>query len=207
MNGFLRRMGWVALVCALLFAMPKRAAAQGYGSISGTVTDPSGAVVPGAQVSATQVSTGLSFRTTTSGAGTFTFPGLAPSVYSVSVTAGGFRTSNESNLQLQADAALTANVTLQPGSATQTVTVNAQAAQVDLTTGTLDAVIGTSQVNNLPLNGRNAATLTAEVAGVTVAPSAQADQGNTKTFPVAFTISANGTFVGQTNYMLDGGNN
>ena len=46
-----------------------------------------------------------------------------------------------------------------------------------------------------------------EVAGVTFAPDAQADQGNTKTFPVAFTISANGTFVGQTNYMLDGGNN
>ena len=45
------------------------------------------------------------------------------------------------------------------------------------------------------------------VAGVTVAPAAQADQGNTKTFPVAFTISANGTLVGQTNYMLDGGNN
>jgi hypothetical protein len=207
MDGFLRRIGWVALACALLFAMPKRVAAQGYGSISGTVTDASGAVVPGAQVTATQVSTSLTLRTTTSGAGTFTFPGLAPSAYSLAVTAGGFQTWHESNLQLQADAALTANVTLKPGSATQTVTVNAQAAQVDLTTGTLNAVIGTSQVNNLPLNGRNAATLTAEVAGVTVAPSAQADQGNTKTFPVAFTISANGTFVGQTNYLLDGGNN
>ena len=49
--------------------------------------------------------------------------------------------------------------------------------------------------------------LTEEVAGVTFAPDAQADQGNTKTFPSAITISANGTFVGQTNYMLDGGNN
>lgn len=207
MNGFLRRMGWVVLACALLPGLAQQAAAQGYGSISGTVRDSSGAVIPGAQVTATQVSTSLTFHTTSSGAGTFTFPGLAPSVYSLSVTAGGFQTYNESNLQLQADASLTANVTLQPGSATQTVTVNAEAAQVDLTTGTLDQVIGTSQVNNLPLNGRNAATLTAEVAGVTVAPSAQADQGATKTFPVAFTISANGTFVGQTNYMLDGGNN
>jgi hypothetical protein len=207
MNGTLRRMGLVALACVLPFATPWRAAAQGYGSISGTVMDPSGAVVPGAQVMATQQSTALSFQTTTSGAGTFTFPGLAPSVYSISVKAAGFQTYTESNLQLQANAALTANVTLKTGSATQTVTVNAQAAQVDLTTGTINEVIGTSQVNNLPLNGRNAATLTAEVAGVTVAPSAQADQGATKTFPVAFTISANGTFVGQTNYLLDGGNN
>ncbi len=56
------------------------------------------------------------------------------------------------------------------------------------------------------MNGRNAAQLTEEVAGITIAPTAQADQGNTKTFPVVV-ISANGTFVGQTNYMLDGGNN
>lgn len=195
-----------ALTLAALLCLPG-ARAQGYGSISGTVTDSTGAVIPGAQVTATQQSTALSFRTTTSGAGTFNFPGLAPSVYSLSVKAAGFQTYNESNLLLQANSSLTANATLKPGSASQTVTVNAQAAQVDLTTGTLNEVIGTSQVNNLPLNGRNAATLTAEVAGVTVAPSAQADQGATKTFPVAFTISANGTFVGQTNYMLDGGNN
>ena len=56
------------------------------------------------------------------------------------------------------------------------------------------------------MNGRNAAQLTEEVAGITIAPTAQADQGNTKTFPVVVAISANGTFVGQTNYMLDGGN-
>ena len=59
----------------------------------------------------------------------------------------------------------------------------------------------------MPLNGRNAAQLTEEVAGVTIAPPAQADQGNTKTFPTAIAISANGTLTGQTNYMLDGGNN
>ena len=62
-------------------------------------------------------------------------------------------------------------------------------------------------MSDLPLNGRNASALTEEVAGVTFAPGGQADQGNTKTFPSAVTISANGTFVGQTNYMLDGGNN
>lgn len=207
MNNLLRRLGWIVLVGAALVCAPHTALAQGNGRVSGTVTDTSGAVVPGASVTATQTSTGLVLSTVTSGEGTFVFPSLVPSVYDVSVSSKGFQNYTERGLQLRADDALTVNVSLQAGSTTQTVTVNAEAAQVDTTTGTLNAVIGSTQVNNLPLNGRNAATLTAEVAGVSVAPSAQADQGNTKTFPVAFTITANGTRVGQTNYLLDGGNN
>ncbi len=110
-------------------------------------------------------------------------------------------------MELRADAVITVNISLKPGKATETVTVSADSVQIDVTTGTLSQVIGTSQVSDLPLNGRNASALTEEVAGVTFAPGGQADQGNTKTFPSAVTISANGTFVGQTNYMLDGGNN
>jgi carboxypeptidase family protein len=194
------------LLCAFGF-VPRAIMAQGYGSIRGIVTDSSGAVVPGAEVTATQTTTGLVLKTTTSGGGTYVFPSLAPSFYNVSVTRSGFESYTENGLEVRADAALTANVTLKTGSTTETVSVSAEAAQVDTTTGTLEQVIGTSQVNELPLNGRNAAALTAEVAGITFAPAAQADQGNTKTFPMTYTISANGTFVGQTNYMLDGGNN
>jgi hypothetical protein len=171
------------------------------------VADPSGAVVPRAEVTATQTTTGLVLKTVTSGEGTYVFPSLAPSFYNVSVTRSGFESYTENGLQVRADAALTVNVTLKTGSTTVTVSVSAEAAQVDTTTGTLEQVIGTSQVSDLPLEGRNAAALTEEVAGITIAPTAQADQGNTKTFPVVYTISANGTFVGQTNYMLDGGNN
>jgi hypothetical protein len=201
------------LISSLLFVLlgfvctPGEAFAQGYGAISGTVTDATGAVVPDAAVTATQTGTGLVQRTTTTAEGTYVFPSLAPSVYNLSVNHAGFETYSEQGLQVRADAALTANITLGAGSTAETVTVSAQSAQVDLTTGTLEQVIGTSQVNNLPLNGRNAAALTALVAGVTFAPDAQADQGSTKTFPVTFTISANGTRVGQMNYMLDGGNN
>src|SRR3984885_3384180 len=207
MKAFLGLTGSLVLACAVFLCAPGSALAQGYGRIAGTVTDGTGAGLPGAEVRATQVSTALVLRTTTNAEGTYVFPTLAPSVYNISVSHSGFETHIEEGLQVRADAALTANATLKPGSASQTVTVNAQAAQVDVTTGTLSQVIGTSQVNDLPLNGRNAATLTALVAGVSVAPSAQADQGNTKTFPVAFTITANGTKVGQTNYLLDGGNN
>ena len=132
---------------------------------------------------------------------------MAPSAYNITVSRAGFELYTEKDVQLRADAAVTVNITLKPGKATETVTVSADSAQIDVTTGTLSQVIGTSQVSDLPLNGRNASALTEEVAGVTFAPGGQADQGNTKTFPSAVTISANGTFVGQTNYMLDGGNN
>jgi hypothetical protein len=204
---FLKTAGGCALICWMLGGMSPAARAQGNGSISGTVMDTTGAVIPDAEVTATQTGTGIEFKTTTSGAGTYVFPTLAPSVYNLSVSHAGFQAYRESGLQVRADNALTANVALKAGSTAETVTVTAETAQVDTTTGTLQQVIGTSQVNDLPLNGRNAAQLTEEVAGITLAPPAQADQGNTKTFPTVIAISANGTFVGQTNYMLDGGNN
>lgn len=197
----------VAILCVLAIGYSTRAFGQGNGSISGTITDASGAVVPGAEVTATQTGTGLTLKTVSGAQGTYVFPTLAPSVYSITATHEGFEAYDEKNLPVRADSALTVNIALHTGAATETVTVNAETAQVDTTTGTLSQVIATSQVNDLPLNGRNAAALTAEVAGVTLAPPAQADQGNTKTFPTVFAISANGTFVGQTNYMLDGGNN
>ena len=199
--------GCFVAVFALIVCIPGRLSAQGFGSINGTVTDSSGAVVPGAEVTATQAATGISSTTVTGAQGSFVFPILAPSVYNITAKRQGFESSTQKGVQLRADAAVTVNITLKPGTTTETVTVSAQTAQVDLTTGTLSQVIGTSSVNGLPLNGRNAAALTLEVAGVTVAPPAQADQGDTKTFPTAITVAANGTFVGQTNYMLDGGNN
>lgn len=207
MKAFLKLAGGAVLLFGVMLTGTPGAWAQAYGSISGTVTDSTGAVIPNANVTATQVSTGLSVKTTTTGDGTYRLPSLAPSAYRVTVNHAGFATYTENNLQLRANAALTVNVTLRTGSTSQTVTVNAQAAQVDTTTGTIQQVIGTQAVNNLPLNGRNLASLTAEVAGVSIAPSAQADQGSTKTFPVAFTITANGARVGQTDYLLDGGNN
>lgn len=197
----------LAVLCAACLCAPGRLFAQGYGSISGTVTDTTGAVVAGAEITATQASTGLVLKTAAGADGTYVFPTLAPSVYNISARRPGFATFTEKAVQVRADNAVTVNIALRPGATTETVTVNAQAAQVDVTTGTLQQVIGTTQVNDLPLNGRNAAQLTEEVAGITLAPPAQADQGNTKTFPMVIAISANGTFVGQTNYMLDGGNN
>jgi len=207
MRGIVRLLGSFAVLCAVCICAPAGLRAQGLGSINGTVTDSSGAVVAGAEVIATQAATGISVKTSSGSEGTFVFPILSPAVYNISASRGGFEMYTQNGVELRADAAVTVNISLKTGKASETVTVSAENAQVDLTTGTMSQVIGTSDVNGLPLNGRNAASLTEEVAGVTVAPPASADQGDTKTFPTAITISANGTFVGQTNFMLDGGNN
>jgi hypothetical protein len=207
MRAFPKLIGCFVAVFALCICIPGRLSAQGFGSINGTVTDASGAVVTGAEVTAIQAATGISSKTTSGSQGDFVFPILAPSNYTITAKAPGFQSFTEKGVSLRADNAVTVNITLKPGTTTETVTVNAETAQVDLTTGTIQQVIGAASVNDLPLNGRNAAQLTEEVAGITIAPTAQADQGNTKTFPMVVAISANGTFVGQTNYMLDGGNN
>lgn len=183
------------------------ASAQGLGRITGLVIDPTGAAVPNATVTATEIGTGQKTQVTSAGNGEYSFPSLAPAQYTLLVTAPGFASYTQRSVQLQANQALTVNATLKIGDAAQTVEVTGAPPQIDTTTGTLSQVIDTQRVNDLPLNGRNAASLTTLVAGVVVAPNANADQGTTKTFPVDVTISANGTLANQTDYLLDGANN
>ena len=207
MTSFLRQVRSIIVTCVALFGVAQLASAQGLGAISGTVVDPTGAAVPSASVVLTRVKTGETITVQTHTDGLYVFPSMSPADYKLVVTAQGFKTYEQGGVTLLADQSLTLNVTLEVGSEQVTVNVEASAPQVNTTTGTLSQVIGQQQVNELPLNGRNAASLTTLVAGVSIAPNAQADQGATKTFPVAVTITANGTRVGQTNYLLDGGNN
>ena len=183
--------------------------AQGYGTISGTVSDPSGAVIASATVTATQTQTGRETTITSRGDGVYIFPTLPPSGYSIMVSASGFENYSQTGIILQANQALTVNITLRIGSATQTVSVSGDAPQVDTTTGTLSQVIDEARVVELPLNGRNAASLITLVAGVAdaTAQGNGVDQGMGKTFPAAVVTTANGTLPNQSSYLLNGGNN
>jgi len=184
--------------------------AQGYGTISGTVSDPSGAVIATATVTATQTQTGRETVVTTGKDGNFVFPSLSPSSYTLAATANGFASQTQTGVILQANQSITLNFKLEVGSAAaQTVSVSADAPQVDTTTGTLSQVIDEARVVDLPLNGRNAASLITLVAGVVDATNQGngVNQGNGKTFPAAVVTSANGTLPNQSNYLLDGGNN
>jgi Carboxypeptidase regulatory-like domain/TonB-dependent Receptor Plug Domain len=207
MNAAVRLIRRFTLLCAISLFLPSAARAQGLGAITCTVIDATGAAVPGATVTLIETKTGQVTTVMSHGDGLCVFPSVHPAEYKLDVDGSGFQKYEQSGITLLADQSLTLNVTLRIGAATETITVEAVSAQINTTTGGVSQVIGEQQVNELPLNGRNAAAMTTLVAGVVIAPNAAADQGNTKTFPEAVTISANGTRVGQTNYLLDGGNN
>ncbi|MGD0903619.1 MAG: carboxypeptidase-like regulatory domain-containing protein, partial [Terracidiphilus sp.] len=173
------------------------------------MTDASGAVIPSATVTATQTQTGVAATVRSGADGAYVFPALLPSNYSLSVSAKGFENYTQTGIVLQADQAATINVKLAVGASSATITVTADAPQVDTTTGTLSQVIDEARVVDLPLNGRNAASLVTLVAGVTSATNEGngTDQGKGKTFPAAVVTSSNGTTPQQSNYLLDGGNN
>jgi hypothetical protein len=179
--------------------------AQGLGSIVGTVTDPSGAVLAGAKITAVEIGTGLSRSTTADSQGYFVIPSIKPAQYSVSAESSGFRVERQ-EVTVLADQALTVNIHLQLGAPTEVVEVTGNDLQVDTTTSTVKQVIEQERISELPLNGRNAATLTLLVPGVVNSPNGGSDQGATKTFPGAVTYSANGTRQDTIAYNLDGGN-
>jgi len=180
---------------------------QGLGTIVGTVTDSSGAVVPSATVKVTETATGLERSVAANMQGYYVVPSLPPSQYQVEVGAPGFRRFSQRNITLRADQSLTINATLQVGAAEQSVTVSAEPPQVNITTGALSQVVDQQRMVDIPLNGRNAATLTLLVAGTATTPANGVDQGKTKTFPAGITISTNGARQSQISWNLDGGNN
>ena len=203
-----KSLGFPLFALLLLALSAPSLLAQGYGSVSGTVTDPSGAAIPNATITAIQVDTGHQTVVTSTSTGAFVFTTLPPAQYSFKVNAPGFQVFQQT-ATLQANQALTFNPTLAIGTATQTVEVSAMPPQVNTTTGTMSEVIDHTRVVDLPLNGRNASSLLTLVAGVSDATNEGngVNQGNGKTFPAVVVATSNGTLPNQENYLLDGGNN
>jgi hypothetical protein len=191
----------------VLLGIASLANGQGLGELAGAIADPSGGAVAGAKVTAIEVGTGFERSAISNADGFYSIPSLRPAEYKLTVDAVGFRPFSATNISLQADQRAAVNVKLELGSVTESVSISANAAQVDTSTSTIKQVVDQRQIVELPLNGRNAATLTLLVPGAINAPSNGADQGQTKTFPGAVTISTNGSRQFQTSYRLDGGNN
>ncbi|MCU1261029.1 MAG: TonB-dependent receptor plug [Bryobacterales bacterium] len=181
--------------------------AQSTSAIQGAVTDASGSAVAGAKVTVTETATALIREVNTGPDGLYSVQSLRPTTYKVSVTATGFRTFTQDNVTLQSDQQAIVNFRLEVGAVSESVEINATAARVDTSTGTISQVIDTARILELPLNGRNTATLAYTVAGTVAAPTTGADQGAGKTFPEAVTISANGSRQNETSFLFDGGNN
>lgn len=175
-----------------------------YGTITGTVTDVSGASIVGAKVVATSSSTGVQFSATTSSIGSYSIAQLAVGVYTVQITAPNFKAYKVDNVEVHVSTDTEANAALSPGSTTETVTVEAQQVQVETTSAQVGEVVSGSQVRELPLNGENFVGLTQLSPGVS--PAASFD-GEDKGLVGGVNFSVNGNPYTNNLFLVDGVNN
>jgi len=192
------------LVALLSFGLHE-ASGQTLGQISGVVTDPSGAIIPGASVTATNTATNGTRSATTNASGLYSFPDLVPGNYNVQATAPGFNTVLKQNNVLQVQQSATVNFTLEVGQATQTVEVAANAALISTENATVGTVIEEQRIIDLPLNGRSYLSLVGLSPNVTTGfvPAAQA-AGRLGGTRGSLTIAVTGGRSTWENFTLDG---
>ena len=193
-----------SLFCLTLFVTSTALHAQlsTRATITGTVTDSSGAVVPGATVTLTDVDTKVATKTTTNGDGVYVAPGLTVDTYSVTFAKAGFKSYTVTGVELHPASTATVNGALAVGSATQTVTVAATSTEVQTTTSEVSADIDGEQVSTLPMNGRNYQGVAGLMPGVVNTSQGSAlGTGGRSTNSV---LSINGLDTSRSFYVLDG---
>jgi hypothetical protein len=159
-------------IFALLGTLAVAAAGQSTASLTGVVTDSTGAVLPSAHVTIHSLATGLDRDLITDSAGIYAAPSLQPGDYSIQASASGFSSSTVPKVTLDVDRKVTINLKLAIASAGDTVQVESTAAQIEADTMTVGQVIDRTTVQELPLNGRHFLDLTVLTPGGVVAPTA-----------------------------------
>src|SRR5712692_10393193 len=159
------------LVLCLLALAPLSLGQTEAATLSGLITDPQGKVVPDVAVEVTNVDTNVSIHQATNSAGLYLVVGLKPGRYRVSVTKDGFRRIDLTDLVLNVQDLLSRNFQLQLGPVLASITVVADAANVNTTDGSVSTVIDRNFVSQLPLNGRSFNTLLQLTPGVVIAPT------------------------------------
>ncbi len=159
------------LVVAVMVISCGRLTASVTASISGTVTDPSGAIVPHCAVKATNVETGVSTTQTTNAQGFYSFPSLALGKYSIKVEQTGFKTYFETGVVLDVNSALVVDVKLQIGQSSEQIEVSSEALHVDTESTQMGEVITAKQMTDVPLVTRSYTDLLALQPGVVPSPS------------------------------------
>jgi len=188
----------LGLVCGMVVWTTPAYADNLYASIRGTVVDPSGAFVPDAKLTATNIATGLSYSATSSKDGLFAFLQLPIGDYSVKVEKSGFKTFTEGHIHLDLDQIFNLRATMELGVVSDTVTVEANSAQVETTSMQLGATVTGSQIDQLPLNGRNWTQLMQLQPGVQGA----SDRFGTNTSGGGY--STNGAETQQNSFLING---
>jgi hypothetical protein len=200
----------LVVFCSLLSVCPSLYG-QATGNFSGTITDKTGSVIPGATVTATSQGTSLARESKTDDSGHYLIPLLPVSNYTIRVNSQGFQPAEQKDVRLQIDEHRELNFTLAPASVTSTVEVNAEQVAVETTTPTLGQVITAEQVADLPLNGRNFVQLATLTPGTTASTSpvsffngAPSSEASTRG---SFSLSVGGSREQSTDWMLDGNDN
>src|SRR5689334_21434584 len=188
-----QRFAW-ALGVSLLLLSAVPAFAQTFGQITGTVTDTSGAVMPGATVTVTNTQTNQVRTGQTNSAGSYVFPNLLPGVYNVKVEIQGFQTKVANNVELQVQQTSRLDFSLELGNVEVAVEVTGTAPMINATDATVGTVISNKEILELPLNGRNFISLVATAPNVSSdwaggggggASSRQGGDRSTQNFAVA----------------------
>ncbi len=179
----------------LLLAAPAALHAQTFrGSIAGTVTDATGAAVPGAQITATETATGDRHTMASSGAGDYSFADLPLGAYTVTVTAQGFATTKVDKVPVSAGVVYSLPVKMSVAQAAETVEVSAAGLSLDTESTTQTTVLPNQTVQNTPMNGRDFTQLIAITPGFAG-------------YSAGGTGSVNGTRANQVNWQIDGSDN
>jgi hypothetical protein len=198
---------WI-LLATIVVLIPSALRAQvTTADILGTVTDVTGAAVPHATVTITDLGTGESRQQSSAGKGEFTFTTLPVGSYSVKVTATGFKTWRTPSVTLAVGDRLRLNPSLEVGAVTETVEVAAQTAGLQTDSSSVGTLIPSTSVQNLPLNGRNFVTLVQLAAGAadsTVGFSAGTAVDDRR---LTSQVQINGQFAFSNNYLIDGMDN
>ena len=197
--------GWLTILAVAILLTPFGAKAQlgGTGTIEGVVTDPSGAVIAGAKVSAVNLSTGAETMRTTSKGGAYSLAPLDPATYRISVTAPGFETLVRNNVALNGLQVIELDLKLKVGAASQTVTVSDAPPPLETSNATVGNAIDDHAYSNIPLEMANLGSAdqrrATDVAYLVVGVSAQLTNNNAT--DAAFIVNGN---VGLTQMHIDG---
>lgn len=169
------------------------------GTVSGSVKDASGAIIPGAEVTLTNTDTGLVLHGTTNGSGIFSFSPVKIGHYSVSASSTGFQTVMQKNLELVMQQELDLTLTLKPGQVSETVTITSEPPALQTESSGVSQTFSTQTINNTPLPARNWVYMAQLSAGVVATPGSRGGASGD--------FSANGQRPDQNNFLLDGVDN
>ncbi|HZQ22617.1 MAG TPA: TonB-dependent receptor [Terriglobales bacterium] len=195
---------FLVVACTFLGLLTPLVAQKTTGTISGVVTDPSGAVIANATVTITNVGTALTRTINTNEFGEYNAPDLPNGVYRILAKQSNFKESVVEKLELHVASTAIVNIQLQMGDTTEQVTVEANAIQVQTDSAQLGEVVDGEQVRSLPLNGRNFVELTQMQPGVS---SARSFDAVGKGLRGGVNFAVNGNSMANNLFLVDGANN